>query len=520
MEGASAGALPAGAAPAAGGLLRRNALANMAGTTWATLLNLLFVPIYLHLLGVEAYGLIGFYATLQATLALLDLGVTPTTSRYMAQYSVDAGQAQEARDLVRTLEIWYWLLALLIGIAVLALAGPIATSWLNNETLPTETVRSALLLMGLMSAVQWPASLYGGGLQGLQRQVTLAGLYVGYNTVRHGGAALVLWLVSDSVLAFFAWQLAVSTLYTLLLVLLFWRAAPGRGLRAHFRLDALRAVWRFAVGMTGMALLRALQTQGDKIILSRMLTLRDFAYYALAATVANALLILSDSINMAVFPRFTQLVTAGKQAALQALFRLVARIQSATVGVMALVIIVFAAEVMTVWTNNAETTATAAPLLTLLAGAGLFTAMASSSYRLALAHGWTRLGVQIGLVHLLFYFPLLIVLTQRQGALGAAWAGLIVTGAIQMIFAWLTQRRLLPGYFGQWLTRDVAPPLLAALAVLLVSRLTMQGPSARIAALGLLVAVSGAAVFAAALTLPDVRALLTGRLAALKASVS
>lgn len=495
------------------GPLRWNALANLSATSWATLLNLLFVPVYLNLMGVEAYGLVGFFATLQATLALLDLGVTPTTSRYMAQYSVDPSQAQEARDLVRTLESWYWALALLIGVAVTALAGPIATSWLNNETLPTETVRTALLLMGLMAAVQWPASLYAGGLQGLQRQVTLAGLYIGYNTVRHVGAALVLWLLSGSVTAFFAWQLLVSTVYTLLLVLLFWRAAPGKGLRASFRMQALRSVWRFAAGMTGMALLRALQTQGDKLILSRMLTLREFAYYALAATVANALLILSDSINMAVFPRFTQMATSGAKAALTALFRLVARIQSASIGVIGLVVILFAAETVLLWTGSSETMEAVAPLLALLAGAGLFTALASSSYRLALAYGWTRLGVQVGLVHLLFYFPLLIVLTQRWGALGAAWAGLVTTGLIQIVFAWLTQRRLLPGNFVGWATRDVAPALLAALAVLLPGRLLLHPAPARPAALVALAAVSSLALLAGALAVPDVRRLLAGRLA-------
>ena len=45
-------------------LLKRNIIANFAGQGWAALMALAFVPLYIKFLGIEAYGLIGFFAML------------------------------------------------------------------------------------------------------------------------------------------------------------------------------------------------------------------------------------------------------------------------------------------------------------------------------------------------------------------------------------------------------------------------------------------------------------------------
>lgn len=85
--------------------LKLNLVANFAGTGWSALMQLLFIPVYIKLMGIEAYGLIGFYVTLQGALQILDFGLSPTMNREMARYSIQPEKASEARDFVRTLEI-------------------------------------------------------------------------------------------------------------------------------------------------------------------------------------------------------------------------------------------------------------------------------------------------------------------------------------------------------------------------------------------------------------------------------
>src|SRR6266853_925948 len=121
-------------------IVRRNVVANVAGKGWAALLSLAVVPIYIHFLGIEAFGLIGFFLSLMAILSLLDLGLGTALNRQFAQYSMQTGKAQEMRDLLRTLEIIYWLIGVTIGVIVFALAPMIATHWLKPQQLSAEVV--------------------------------------------------------------------------------------------------------------------------------------------------------------------------------------------------------------------------------------------------------------------------------------------------------------------------------------------------------------------------------------------
>ena len=84
--------------------LKLNLAANLMGSAWAMLVQLVCIPLYVKFMGVEAYGLVGFYLMLQAMLQILDLGLSPTMNREMARYSVEPEKANDARDLVRTLE--------------------------------------------------------------------------------------------------------------------------------------------------------------------------------------------------------------------------------------------------------------------------------------------------------------------------------------------------------------------------------------------------------------------------------
>ena len=234
---------------------------------------LLFIPLYIKFLGIEAYGLIGLFMTMQALFMLLDMGLGATVNREMARLSVLPDKAQEMRDLVRSLEVIYWCIAVLIGMAVMALSPFIAGYWVRPKQLSPEVIQQAILIMGLAIAFQWPVSFYSGGLMGLQRQVLLNIVNTVVAAIRWCGAVLVLWLVSPTIYAFFLWQILVSLLHVFLTSLFLWRSLPVTGKRSAFQGKIIFGIWRFAAGMSGITVLATLLTQTDKIILSKMLRL-------------------------------------------------------------------------------------------------------------------------------------------------------------------------------------------------------------------------------------------------------
>src|SRR5659263_597684 len=73
--------------------VKTNFFANLAGSGWTALVGLACTPLYIRFMGMEAYGLIGFYFMLQGVIQILDLGLSPTMNREMARYSVLPGKA-------------------------------------------------------------------------------------------------------------------------------------------------------------------------------------------------------------------------------------------------------------------------------------------------------------------------------------------------------------------------------------------------------------------------------------------
>ncbi len=84
-------------------ILKRNIVANFTGDGWAALMLLDFILIYIHFMGIEAFGLVGFFVAMYAVMSLLDMGFTVTVNRELARLSAQRDKAQEMRDLVPTL---------------------------------------------------------------------------------------------------------------------------------------------------------------------------------------------------------------------------------------------------------------------------------------------------------------------------------------------------------------------------------------------------------------------------------
>ena len=452
--------------------VKTNFFANLAGSGWAALVGLACTPLYIRFIGMEAYGLIGFYFMLQGVIQILDLGLTPTMNREMARYSVLPGRTGEARDFVRTLEVGYWAIGILIGCIVWYSAPYIASHWIKAGNISPAEVRRAVTIMGTLTALQWPLTLYHGGLLGLQRQVVHNGITIAISTLSGGGALLVLWLVSPTVSAFFTWQIAVSLLQVGVTTFALWRCLPGSGHTARFDPGITRNIWRFAAGMSGITITALILTQLDKVILSKMLTLKTFGYYVLAGLVGNGFsgVLIAPMFNT-IFPRFSALVAAGDEKSLHAMYHGSTQVMAVMILPAAVVIAFFSKEIMHLWTGNLEIANNTAPIVSILVGGTALNGLMHLPYALQLSHGWTRIGLAINTVFIVTLVPAIVLMTTHFGTVGAAsvWMGL---NTIYMIIGVpLTHRRLLKGEAVRWFTKDVGIPLAGSLAIAGVARL-------------------------------------------------
>src|SRR5579859_1342764 len=125
--------------------LSRNIIANLAGKLCNGLLSLGLIPLYVRLMGVESYGLVGVFASFQAVLLLLDMGLSTTLNRELARLPHQKGGA-EARDWVRTMEVPYWGAASVVLIVAWPLGSLIALHWVQPGHLSPASTQKAFSL--------------------------------------------------------------------------------------------------------------------------------------------------------------------------------------------------------------------------------------------------------------------------------------------------------------------------------------------------------------------------------------
>ncbi len=482
-----------------------NILANLAGQGWSIIISLFVIPLYIKLLSIEAYGLIGFYVMLQALSQVLDLGLSPTMNREMARYSGRTEKAGEVRDLVRTLEIGYWAIGIGLGVGLIMTAPLIAHHWLKASAIPVGDVQRALMLMGILVALQWPMSFYVGGLMGLQKQLVLNIVAISMSVVGSGGAVLILWRVAPTITAFLTWQIFIGAVHIVIITLLMWRSLPPCDRAPHLNLGLVRNVWRFAAGMEGLGFSAIVLTQLDKVILSKLLSLEMFGYYTVAGVLGRGLYVLITPVFNAFFPRFSALAAMDDEGALKRLYHRGSQLMAALVIPAGAVVSLFSYDIVLLWTGSADTARNAAPIATMLVIGTALNGLMNLPYALQLAYGWTGLGLSINSFFIVVLVPTLVYATLHYGPVGAAAVWVALNTIYLLVGLPLTHQRLLKGEAGPWFRTDVCLPFLAMLPVVGLGRWMLAGPTSPPPSLGSLSLVLLGSLLAAAAAAPGIR---------------
>lgn len=495
--------------------LKRNVVANYISQGWRAAIGVAFVPLYIKYLGIEAYGLIGIFTILQASLSLLDMGMKPALGREMARFTAGAHDAQSIRDLLRSIEI----IGIFTGIVIVLLtwfsARWFASDWITAKNLTTGVVSRAFTAMGIVIALRFVESIYASSIVGLQSQVLESIVSSTMATARALGAVALLAWISPSIEVFFLWQGLISLITVPVLASIVYRHLPVAPRPVRFSWTAVIGVWRFAAGVTAITLLALLLTQMDKILLSRLLPLKVFAYYALAGVLTNVLYVLTIPISAAFYPQFTELVTLNNSEALKLAYHQATQLTTVIVGGAAIMLIVFADMIVHAWTSSGSLTAEVAPLLRLLALGTLLNALMVVPYQMQLAHGWTALTIKVNVVAVALLVPAIFVSVPRYGAIGAAWIWVTLNVGYLVVDIYFMHRRLLKSEKWRWYGCDVLTPLIAASVTALFCRYAMpQEIGKKVVEVGVLAVASTGVVFTAAMFCPLVRGQLVRRLQA------
>ena len=478
--------------------LQANTLANYFSRAWATLVALLFLPLYAQILGPDAYGLIGAFTILQAWALLFDFGLTPTLNREMAHFKGGVRTAQSAVDLLRSLEISAMILCGLVSAAIVISAPYLATQLLKPQTIDRPTLMLSVQIMGLVVSLRWLEQLYRAALMGLQDQVWLGKAFAVTETIRWVGAYVAIAFIEPSIVLFFLWQAIVSIVAIIIVRFRVSSNIPGAARKAHFSFAELIDIRKFAGGMFLSALLTFTLTQIDKILVAQMVPLSAFGFYMLASAAAGGLLQLITPLNQSTLPRMTEYAGGGNVDELRTIFIATSRWMAVIVMPACLLMAFFPDAVILLWTGDLSTTDSVSPILPWLALGTMVNAVMNTPYMLQLAHGWTSISNKTNIVAVAMMVPAASVIVPIYGAVGAAMLFLVLNLAYLAVIPALTFQRVLPGVTWQWLRAAALLPMGAIGTCGVILSIVTAPPTDRISAF-LLLSSAGPIFLAAAL---------------------
>ncbi|MEY2916711.1 MAG: polysaccharide biosynthesis protein [Bacteroidota bacterium] len=454
-----------------------NVFANYGGNILTAVISLIFIPVYIKYLGIESYGVLGFFVTIQGLLAFLDLGLGITINQEMARYYGNAEKTNYLNNLAYSLQIVYWIIGILIALFLFVFTPYFSASWFKESNISRSQLQQCFMLMSVTIAARWPYSIYSSGLRGMQLQVLLNVHDLFYNIIKAVGSWLVLLYIKNSLVAFLTFQLIVILCQTISLHFIFWYKLPKPGIAKKFDKQVLKNIAKYAAAMGAAAILGSFVYQLDKIILSKMLKAEKYGYYTLAFNVAILVNNVTLPIYMAIFPNFTTLVHNNQQTEMKQKFHQYSKLVAGLVMPVSTIIFFFAKELLFAWTKNMELATHVAPILQVLIIATTLNAFMVMPHTLLLANKNVRLMLKSHIIAAVFFVPLILLLTLKYDITGGATALVILYAGYFFIQALIIIKKYNPGQVISWYIKDIGYFILVSVLLIALSKiiLPMQG---------------------------------------------
>jgi O-antigen/teichoic acid export membrane protein len=448
--------------------LKTNILANYLGTLFSIFAIYFFIPYYIKYLGAEGYGLIMFSTTLQAIIFLLDAGFSSSVRRELSIGVKDEAFVEKAASFVKTLEIFYGIIFLVLIILITFSANSIAHNWFNFKDLSHAEVRNSLILMVIISVFQMQASLYDGALQALEFQV-LSNVIKTFLTFFRSGLVIFIIVYYPSPAFFLFWQLIVVIVFTVIQRFLFFKKlyTYAKNVRNYGQIGflILKNSLKISLLFLTLSIFSAVNLQVDKIIISKLLPIASIGYYNTVYTLGQVLVSVSGPISAALAPQLIRMFSINDFGKVKRLFHKFAKFNIILTTSLGITILMNSLNIITIWTNNIDFTNRANPLVPFMVVAGLCFAAQIIPYNLAVANADLKPILIVCIFNLMLSLPAYYWATLHYGIKGTSIVWMFSNIGMMFFNVFFYLRKSLPNSYSKWLLHDFLIPLVIAACI-------------------------------------------------------
>jgi O-antigen/teichoic acid export membrane protein len=385
-------------------------------------LGFLAVKYIFRQLGEDALGIIYFALTASTVLsAMLEMGIGSTAVREISSHATN--EPAYIVDLVHTGSFFFWSIYVFFALALLLGAPAITNHWIKLRTLDAETAIRVLRVIGVASLVAFPRTFYVSILRGLQRMEFNNAIDVATSGLQQFGTIVIL-LLGGGLMQVAHWMAVCFFAGIAAYAFICSRFFSWRALVPAFSLPVVKRNFKFASHMAVTSLLSVVESQADKVLVSKLMPIGMFGYYGIAYAGVSKGHSVTIAISQAALPSLCQLHGAGNRNALLSQYtKLHDLVCFVTVPIFAA--IPFAALPLFTFVLNAQAARLLLLPVTFLCLGFYLNGSVAAPYILSLAVGRPDIAARFTVYALLVVLPAAAVLVYFFGLAGAAFSWVV-----------------------------------------------------------------------------------------------
>jgi O-antigen/teichoic acid export membrane protein len=282
--------------------MKKNVLSSYLVQIVNIVLKLFLIPIYVSALGISAYGIIGFYYSIESIMVLLDFGLGLASSQILA--SKFQSDPYSTLKTIRRTELIYLIISFFIGLLVFLFSGIISERWLHIDDVSLNG-RNVVLYMAVLLTVGWPKSLYENILIGRNKIFQKNKINITSIIIRTLIMILFVKILGKGLDSYFLIMIFTTLVETLILRI---SAFSKLGIYTGFANNKeFYPFLKYASGVSLFSILSLFIFQSDKLFISKYLTTSDLGSYNLSGVIAFSMFSIVYPITSAAFPKLVNI---------------------------------------------------------------------------------------------------------------------------------------------------------------------------------------------------------------------
>jgi len=400
-----------------------NLFSNYGSKIWSILSGIIFIPIYINILGIENYAIIGLYSLLLGIISFADSGMS---SAIIKEFSLNQDPSIKY-SLLRKIESLYVIICLIIISLIYIFSDKLANIWLQSDKTNKVNLSYYIWLIGCGVCIQLISSLYSGALFGLGKQIKANLFQVIWNVFKAGMIIPILVYFNLKIDFYLIWQILCNLTYLLVLRYNVIETLNKECDRLINCLDRIPTeILSYIGGMSLIAIISSINSQADKVIASTFFPLKVFGYYNIASIISQIPVIVVSPLVLFIFPIFSKLSNEIDYKKLIISFKKVSFLFNLIIIPTSFILIFYTREILKLWMGNKidlEILSDLISLSKLLTIGSFFLGMQFPFYYLLLSKGKTKYTLAQGIIQISLGLPLLVYCAKYIGlvSVGFPW---------------------------------------------------------------------------------------------------